>query len=65
MKKEAIAIINKQGANREKAILKNGCYFKKGQWDNEHKVVEVISKHIEDGHADACAVDLVTGRIVG
>lgn len=66
MKKEATFIIESVGSYREKAILKD-CTFKKGDtWNESHKVVELIAnKADEDGHRDACAVDLVTRRIVG
>lgn len=63
-KKEAKAIIDRLGGYREKAILKD-CTFKRGEWNNDHKIVELIANHTEDGHRDGCAVDLVTKKITG
>ena len=67
IEEEAAKIINRAGGFREKEILKNGCYFQVSEtWNDEHKIVVLTEKQRDtDGHANACAVDLITGKITG
>jgi hypothetical protein len=59
-------IIKRQGGFREKDILGRPHYLRRGTWNEEHKVVEIITKEADEyGYRDGCAVDIVTRRIVG
>ena len=60
-------IVSKNGGFREKNVLYDSPHhFERGRWDDEHKVVYVVSDYIDDdGHRDSFAVDLVTMRICG
>lgn len=60
-------ITDKIGSFREKEIFRNPHYLIQGHtWNNEHKVVSVISTDCEpDGHADNYDVDIVTHTICG
>ena len=77
---ETARIINSIGEFREKDIIKKrdfqtegDFYFKVGQWDEQHKVVEVIRQEWEQIDSktrrlvptQSCVVDLVTKTIVG
>jgi hypothetical protein len=80
VEEETKNIINKIGGFREKDIIKKrdfrtegDFYFKVGQWDEQHKVVEVIRQEWEQIDSktkhlvptQSCAVDLVTKTICG
>jgi hypothetical protein len=80
VEEETKNIINKIGGFREKDIIKKrdfqtegNFYFKVGQWDEQHKVVEVIRQEWEQIDSksrhliptQSCKVDLVTKTIVG
>lgn len=79
VEEETKRIIDKVGGYRERAIIANrkfqtdGDYFLRvGQWDESHKVVEAIRREwIPTGtgrqlvETMSCAVDLVSGLIVG
>ena len=59
-------IVNKNGGFREKNVYENPHHFEIGTWNDEHKVVYVISNYADDdGHRDSFSVDLVTMRICG
>lgn len=60
-------IVEEKGGFREKDILfDNSNHFVLGTWNDEHKVVNIISNLEDgDGHCDGFAVDIVTGRICG
>ena len=60
-------IVEEKGGFREKDILfDNSNHFVLGTWNDEHKVVNIISNfEDDDGHCDGFSVDLVTGRICG
>lgn len=59
-------IVDTRGGNREKEIFKR-CFFDRSEtWNNEHKVVNVLSIYPDvDGYRAGFAVDLVTGNICG
>lgn len=63
---EATKIIDRIGGYREKEILKD-CFFSIGSmWNDEHKLVVLNSRHVdEDGYRHTCEVDLVSKKIVG
>ena len=61
-------IVKSIGGYREKEILKSKPVFERSpsDWNDEHKVVRVISGIPEpDGTRKAFEVDLVTGKITG
>lgn len=59
-------VIVKDGGNCEKEIIKNGAFMVKCEtWNNEHKIIEVLSIMPEsDGYRDGFQVDCVTGNIL-
>lgn len=62
----AEGIIRRQGGFREKDIIAWPHYIRRGTWNDEHKVVEIISKERDAyGYRNGCAVDIITRRIVG
>ena len=60
-------IIRTQGGYREKDLLNRPHTYECGEtWNAEHKVVNVLRiKPDCDGYRAGCAVDIVTGSIVG
>ena len=67
IEKQIKEIVNRRGGYREKEIYNKGCFFdRSGTWNNEHKVINVLSITPEtDGYYPGFAVDIVTGDICG
>lgn len=59
-------IVAKDGGYREKEVIKAAIIEKTETWNDEHKVVNVLSVNMdEDGYMQGFAVDLVTKSICG
>ena len=61
------AIVRKHGGFREKNILSKPHLIKKSEtWNNEHKVLNVLSKESDiNGYRAGFQIDLVTMSICG
>ena len=61
------AIVHKHGGFREKNIFSNPHSIEKSEtWNNEHKVLNVLSKEPDiDGYRAGFQIDLVTMSICG
>jgi hypothetical protein len=59
-------IVKYNGGYREKDILKDAFLVKSEEWNDSHKVIDIIS-NIEDadGHRDSFSIDIVTRKICG
>lgn len=59
-------IVLKHGGYREKEIVKNAMIEKTDTWNDEHKVLNILSVNMEsDGYLPGFQVDLVTKSICG
>lgn len=61
----AADIIKKRGGFREKYILENDHYFKRGMWTDSHKIIYCVKRSNDDTNGARCEVDLVQGLITG
>lgn len=59
--------IASRGGYRETGLFSSNPIYEKGEtWNREHKVVYILEREAgSDGYRYGCAVDLVTGSIVG
>lgn len=59
-------IVNRDGGNREKEIISKPFTVEKSTWNNEHKVLDIISiEEEEDGYRNGFQIDIVTKSICG
>lgn len=59
-------IVNRDGGNREKEIISKHFTVEKATWNNEHKVLDIISiEEEEDGYRNGFQIDIVTKSICG
>lgn len=59
-------IVNRDGGNREKEIISKPFTVEKATWNNEHKVLDIISiEEEEDGYRNGFQIDIVTKSICG
>lgn len=60
-------VIASKGSTREREFVRNGAFMAKGStWNDDHKVVEILSKHPDpDGYFPGFQIDIVTRSICG
>lgn len=60
-------VIATKGSAREREYVRNGAFMAKGStWNDDHKVVEILSKHPDpDGYFPGFQIDIVTRSICG
>ena len=64
--RDVAAIVSRDGGYREKEIVKKAIIQKGETWNDDHKVVNVLSVDMEeDGYMKGFQVDLVTRSICG
>lgn len=61
----AADIIKKRGGFREKYILENDHYFKRGMWTDSHKIIYCVKRSNDDTNGARCEIDLEQGLITG
>lgn len=64
--KKIESFIENNGGYREKEVIKNCYYVKSDCWNNEHKVIDVISNITDnEGYSYSFSIDMVTMKICG
>ena len=59
-------IVEKNGGYREKEIISKPFTVEKATWNNDHKVLNVVSVEAEtDGYRNGFQIDIVTKSICG